>query len=121
LASIFQQLADEAIKFGMKINIPKTKLMKITKSKESTTEQLLFEGETIERIDNFKYLDSQITSDGNNDADFEERILKATTAFKRLYRRIRKRRDITLNTKFLVYSLKHSSSQLCCTGQNLGH
>ena len=35
--------------------------------------------------------------------DVEARLQKVTMAFKRLYRGIRKRRDITLKTKFRVY------------------
>jgi hypothetical protein len=103
LASILQQLAEESGKFGMKINVPKTKWMKVCKSKEEITEQLFFQGETIERVDDFKYLGSQISSYGNQDMDVEARLQKATTAFKRLYRGIWKRRDITLKTKFRVY------------------
>ena len=85
MASILQQMAEESSKFGMKINVPKTKWMRVTKSKEPTTEQLLFQGEIIERVDDFKYLVSQKSSDGNQNVDVEARIQKATTAFKRLY------------------------------------
>jgi hypothetical protein len=62
-----------------------------------------FQGEMIERVDDFKYLGSQISSNGNQEIDVEARLQKATTAFKRLYRGIWKRRDITLKTKFRVY------------------
>ena len=87
----------------MKINVPKTKWMKLCKSEENTTEQLIFQGEMIERVNDFKYLGSQISSNGNQEMDVEARLQKATTAFKRLYRGIWKRRDITLKTKFRVY------------------
>ncbi len=86
LASILQQLAEESGKFGMKINVPKTKWMKVCKSKEEITEQLFFQGETIERQDGFKYLGLQISSNQNQDKDVEALLQKATTAFKRLYR-----------------------------------
>ena len=56
LASILQQLAEESGKFEMKINAPKTKWMKVCKSEENTTEKLFFQGEMIERVDDFKYL-----------------------------------------------------------------
>ena len=56
LASILQQLAEESGKFGMKINVLKTKWMKVCKSEENTSEQLFFQGEMIERVDDFKYL-----------------------------------------------------------------
>ena len=103
LASILQQLAEESGKFVMKINFPKTKWMKVCKSEGNTTEQLFFQGEMIERVDDFKYLGSQISSNGNQKIDVEVRLQKATTAFKRLYRGIWKRRYMTLKTKFRVY------------------
>ena len=77
--------------------------MKVCESEKNTTEQLFFQGEMIERVDDFKYLGSQISSNGNQEIDAEARLQKATTAFKRLYRGIWKRRDTTLKTKFRVY------------------
>ena len=57
----------------------------------------------IERVQEFKYLGSQICSDGDHETDVNNRIQKATTAFKRLHQGIWKTRDISLKTKFRVY------------------
>ena len=71
--------------------------------KHNRTEQLFFQGEMIGRVDDFKYFGSQISSNGNQEMDVEAQLQKATTAFKRLYRGVWKRRDIKLKTKFRVY------------------
>jgi Reverse transcriptase (RNA-dependent DNA polymerase) len=103
LASLLDQLASESSKFGMKINIPKTKWMKISKNKEDLNEELVFQGEIIENVNDFKYLGSIISCDGDQNKDIDGRIDKAKTAFKGLYKGIWKRRDITMKTKFRVY------------------
>ena len=105
LASLLNEMAAEAKKLGMKINVPKTKWMKIAKvDKESDSEELTLENEVIEKVKIFKYLGSQITDDGDHEVDIDARIVKAKTAFKKLYRGIWKRRDVSLKTKFRVYS-----------------
>jgi hypothetical protein len=74
LVSILQQLAEESGKFRMKINVSNTKWMKVCKSEENTTEQLFFQGEMIERVDDFKYLGSQISCNRKQNIDVEARL-----------------------------------------------
>ena len=104
LALLLHAVADEAEKLGLKINVSKTKWMKISKEKENTqNEVLMFQNEVIERVEEFKYLGAQTTSDGNQEVDVNARLEKAKTAFKGLYHGLWKRRNISLRTKFRVY------------------
>ena len=57
---------------GLKINVSKTKLMKIWKSNEN----LQIYGTQVEEVDIFQYLGSQITKDGGAQMDVKSRIQK---------------------------------------------
>ena len=80
-------------KAGLKLNIPK---MKIMASGSITSWQI--DGETMETVTDFLFLSSQITADGDCSHEIKRRLLlgrKATTNLDSIF----KSRDITLPTK----------------------
>ena len=63
---------------GLKINVMKTKLIRMN---TSTRCNLLIDGETIDEVESFCYLGSILSKDGGADLDVESRIRKARQAF----------------------------------------
>ena len=60
LKSLLMKVKEECEKFGLKLNIQK---MKIMASGPNTSLQI--DGETVETVTNFIFLDSRITADGD--------------------------------------------------------
>ena len=63
---------------GRNINTDKTKLMKINASSD---QQVTIENKNIEEVQEFVYLGSKITTDGNSEIDVLHRLSKARGAF----------------------------------------
>ncbi|CAG2187214.1 unnamed protein product [Mytilus edulis] len=72
------ELHETGKKLGLKINIKKTKIMKVKTRKGGTVS---IEGEDIEEVDQFTYLGSIMDRTGGTDADIRTRISKARQAF----------------------------------------
>ncbi|CAG2211505.1 unnamed protein product [Mytilus edulis] len=72
------KLRETGKKLGPKINIKKTKIMKVKTGKGGTVS---IEGEDIEEVDQFTYLGSIMDRTGGIDADIRIRISKARKAF----------------------------------------
>jgi len=72
------QLVTSAAKIGLKINVAKTKIMKINTRAD---EPITLDGISIEEVNNFVYLGSKITTDGDSEVDVQARISKATGAY----------------------------------------
>ena len=72
------RLDEESTKVGLKINLAKTKEMRVnSKSKR----QLTINEQEIERVQQYQYLGSVITEDGGADKDVDSRIRKARGSF----------------------------------------
>ena len=80
LQRIMNCLNDAGKRYGMKINLKKTKVMRITHHKNRTM-KIVLEGKTIEVVNDFKYLGSLITSDGYCETEIRKRIAKAKASF----------------------------------------
>ena len=80
-------------KFGLKLNFQKTKIMA---SGPITSWQI--DGETVETVTDFIFLDSKITADGNCSHEIKRCLLLGRKAMANLDS-ILKSRDITLSTK----------------------
>lgn len=65
---------------GLKVNVAKTKFMRIN-PQVSRNQPLLIEGEIIDEVENFCYLGSIIAKDGGADLCVDNRIQKARQAF----------------------------------------
>ena len=83
----------ESEKVGLKLNIQKTKIME---SSPITSWQI--EGETMETVTDFIFLDSKITADGDYSHEIKRCLLLGRKAMRNLDS-ILKSRDITLPTK----------------------
>lgn len=94
-----RKLSMNADKVGLKINIRKTKIMRIN---TNSTTPLTLNGTTIEEVETFSYLGSMITKDGGTDADIKSRINKARCAFHSLHK-IWRSNNINRKTKLRLF------------------
>ena len=87
------KVKQESEKVGLKLNIQKTKIMA---SSSITSWQI--DGETMETVTDFIFLDSKITADGDCSHEIKRRLFLGRKVMTYLDN-ILKRRDITLPTK----------------------
>jgi hypothetical protein len=98
LQILMDGLVTVAKQYDMKVNVKKTKVMKISR-KGGGTVRLFIEGQQVEHVTKFKYLGSYITADGRCEAEIKARIGMAKDAFskrkelltKKMSRSIKKR------------------------------
>ena len=93
LKSLLMKVKEESEKFGLKLNIQKTKIIA---SGSITSWQT--DGETMETVTDFLFLDSTITADGDCSHKIKRRLLLGRKAMTNLDS-ILKSRDITLSAK----------------------
>ena len=93
LKSILMKVKEESENVGLKLNIPKTKIMA---SGPITSWQI--DGETVETVSDFIILVSKITADGDCSHEIKRRLLLGRKVMTNLDG-ILKSRDITLPTK----------------------
>ena len=93
LKSLLMKVTGESENAGLKLNIQKTKIMA---SGPITPWQI--DGETMETVTDFIFLDSQITADGDCSHEIKKHLLLGRKAMTNLDS-ILKSRDITLLTK----------------------
>ena len=96
LKSLLMKMKEESEKFGLKLNIQKSKIMA---SGPITSWQV--DGETVETVRNFTFLGSKITADGDCSHEIKRRLLTGRRAMMNLDR-VLKSRDITLLTKVQI-------------------
>ena len=87
------KVEEESEKVGLKLNIQKTK---ITASSPITSWQI--DGETVETVSDFSFLDSKITADGDCSHEIKRHLLLGRKVMTNLDS-ILKSRDITLPRK----------------------
>ena len=93
LKSLLMKVREESEKVGLKLNIQK---MKIMASGPITSWEI--DGETVETVSDFIFLDSKITADGDCSHEIKRRLLlgrKVMTKLDSIFKSI----DITLPTK----------------------
>ena len=93
LKTLLMKVKEEREKVGLKLNIQKTKIMA---SSPITSWQI--DGETVETVRDFIFLDSKITADGDHCHEIKRRLLLGRKAMTNLDS-ILKSKDITLSTK----------------------
>ena len=93
LKSLLMKVKEESEKFDLKLNIQKTKIMA---SSPITSWEI--DGETVETVSDFIFLDSKITADGDCSHEIKRHLLLGREVMTSLYS-ILKSRDITLSTK----------------------
>ena len=81
LQRLVDRVVMESTAYGMEVNVKKTECMVMTK-KESVSEcRITIKGEMAKQANNFKYLGSNITSDGRCVTEVKCRIAQAKRAF----------------------------------------
>ena len=93
LKSLLMKVKEESEKFGLKLNIQKTKIMA-----SGPTTSWEIDGETVETMSDFNFLGSKITADGDCSHEIKRRLLLGRKVMTNLDR-ILKSRDITLPPK----------------------
>ena len=96
LKSLLMKVKDENEKAGLKFNIQKAKIMV---SSPITSWQK--DGETMEKVTDFIFLDFRITADDDCSHEIKRRLLLGRKAMTNLDR-VLKSRDITLLTKVCI-------------------
>lgn len=79
LQNMVENINEAGKRFGMKINVGKTKVMKIGKEEERMN--VVIEGQTLEQVKNFKYLGGMIYTNGSCTQEIRCRISMGKTAF----------------------------------------
>ena len=87
------RVKEESEKVGLKLNINKTKIMAFSPIISWQTE-----GEKIEAVTDFLFLDSKFSADGNCSLEIRRRFLLGRKAMTKLHS-VLKSKDITLLTK----------------------
>ena len=93
LKSFLMKVKEESEKVGLKLSLQKTKIMA---SSPITSWQI--DGETVETVSDFLFLDSKITADGDYSHEIKRRLLLGRKVMTNL-NSILKSRDLTLPTK----------------------
>ena len=96
LKSLLMRVKEESERAGFKLNIKKTKIMA---SSLITSWQI--EGENLEVVTDFLFLDSNITADGNYSYDIRRQFFLGRKAMTNLDSEL-KSREITLSTKTCI-------------------
>ena len=108
LKSLLMKVKEESEKIGLKLNIPKTKIMA---SSPITSWQIIV-GETMEMVTDFIFLGSKITADGDCSHEIKRHLLLGRKVMTNLDS-IWKSRDITLPVKVcLVKAMVFFSSHV---------
>ena len=94
------KLDEEARKTGLKINVKKTKSLRLNHTIEAT---FTIQQDTIEEVQDFSYLGSAVSTEGGTDQDIRIRIGKAAGVFNTL-RPIWRSTKLSLNTKLRIYN-----------------
>src|SRR6218665_2197513 len=97
-----EELTDEvhSQRFGLKINVEKTKTMTI--GKQQKTVEIKIEGKTLEQVTEFIYLGRVITEDGRCTKDIKRRIGLASAMFGTM-NKVWRSNNITTATKVKLY------------------
>ena len=93
LKGLLMKVKLESEKVGLKLNIQKMKIMA-----SSPTTSWEIDGETVETVSDFIFLDSKITADDDCSHEIKRHLLLGREAMTHLYSLL-KSRDITLPTK----------------------
>ena len=112
LKSLFMNVKEESEKVGLKLNIQKTKIMAFG---SITSWQI--DGEALETVTDFIFLDSKITADGDCSHEIKRRLLLGRKAMTKVDN-ILKSRDITLSTK--AHLVKAMVFQWSCMDVRVG-
>ena len=101
LQNIVNQVKEESSKAGLEMNVKKTKTMVISKNPEEKNLEIKVDTQTLEQVDKFKYLGTQITDDGKPDTEIINRMSIAKNKFSSMAKLLTSRR-LNINTKLNI-------------------
>jgi len=105
MQSSMDSFSEACDNFGLTISTKKTEVMHQPKPHELYQEPtILVNGQKLQAVDQFTYLGSTLSRVVNIDAEVNNRIAKASSAFGRLRTNVWERRGIKTSTKLKVYS-----------------
>ena len=99
--------------YGMKINIKKTKVMRISRT-ERAKAKILIDGNSLEQVMEYCYLGSTVTSDGKCHKDIRKRIAMGKSAFNKRSELLRGKLSLQLKkrmVKSLIWSVTLYASE----------
>ena len=88
---------------GLEINDEKTKWMRATRDRDDDEEILVVDGDRLEKVTEFKYLGSTVTSQNCTEVELQLRI-GAASRCSRALNRILKSRSLSRRTEIQVYT-----------------
>ena len=104
LQIIVNKFAEASRLFGLTISLGKTEaLFQPAPAAVAHRPTISIDGTQLKTVDDFKYLGSVISSDGNLDKEISARICKASQALGRLKTRVLSQHNIRQSTKLKVY------------------
>ena len=114
LQDALTKMAEIYDRMGLRINVQKTEVLQyqVLNGKVST---ITLNGEELKNVPCFRYLGSNISANCNLDDEVQYRIRQATSAFGRLNKRVFSNRDLSLQTRVMVYQVVCISSLLYCS------
>ena len=89
---------DEEKRYGMEMNVMKTKTMLISRSKQTPKINISIEGKPIEQVEKMVYLGHVVTETGKGDTEIKRRIAIARSSFTFLYK-VLTSREVSLDTR----------------------
>ena len=95
-----ERLQEKSSQLGLKINVGKTKVMKVN---NRSSEPISLESGTVEEVQDFIYLGSNISTNGGADKDVELYINKARHAFRTLCP-VWLSSQLSINTKICIFN-----------------
>src|SRR5688572_5876263 len=100
LQSLMNKLNDTAKKFNVKINVEKTKTMVMCKDGGGVV-NITIDGQRVEQVESFKYLDAIISEDEGSLNDVKTRIALVKDAFNKRKELLTKGVSRTLKTRLV--------------------
>ena len=103
------RLVDTGRKYGMEINIDKSKVMRVSRSNELL--QIKVNNRELKEVDHFKYLGSVLTRDGYCTREIKMRIAIAKEAFNRKMSLLTSKLNIGLKKKLVRCSMAYMAQR----------
>uniref|UniRef100_A0A8D9A4P5 Craniofacial development protein 2 n=1 Tax=Cacopsylla melanoneura TaxID=428564 RepID=A0A8D9A4P5_9HEMI len=97
LTQQMRKLYEKSKEYSMKINIKKSKVMRVSKNEASRVNNIVIENEKYDEVTKYKYLGAEITKDAKCEVEIKKRIAMAKNAF--WNHRDMMRRNVSRKTK----------------------
>ena len=103
IQKIVDAFSDASKKFGLKINIKKTEVLYQPNSIRTREEDIVVDGNKLNSVLEFTYLESPISSNGCIDDEIQRRMAKASASFGRLRQRLWNNHHVSMRVKGKIY------------------